>query len=78
MIVVLSGSHPHRRSAALLAPFGANSARFFTNAIDTQTNGVDATANYQVPLQTASDLRLRASYNRTLSGRRRHCERRRS
>jgi len=49
----------------LLAPFGANSARFFTNAIDTRTNGVDVTANYHIALDTAGDVRLRAGYNNT-------------
>jgi len=65
--IVLSGNFTAPPIAALLAPFGANSARFFTNAIDTRTSGVDATANYRLPLQTAGDLRLRASYNRTRS-----------
>ena len=41
--IVLSGNFTAPPIAALLAPFGANSARFFTNAIDTRTNGVDAT-----------------------------------
>src|SRR4029078_8219285 len=50
--------------AALLAPFGANSARFFTNAIDTRTNGVALTASSGVRLN-ARDLHLRAGYNNT-------------
>ena len=65
--IVLSGNFTAPPIAVLLAPFGANSARFFTNAIDTQTNGVDATANYRVALQAAGDLRLRAGYNNTRS-----------
>src|SRR5262249_26314113 len=48
-----------------LAPFGANSARFFTNAIDTRTNGVDLTASYRTDLGSAGTLRLRAGYNYT-------------
>ena len=51
--------------AVLLAPFGANSARFFTNAIDTRTNGVDVAANYRIALDTAGTLFLRAGYNNT-------------
>src|SRR5262249_31591962 len=51
--------------AALLAPFGANSARFFTNAIDTRTNGVDLTASYRVGLDAAGELRLRGGYKHT-------------
>ena len=63
--IVLSGNFTAPAVAALLAPFGANSARFFTNAIDTRTNGVDVTANYRVTLDTAGDLQLRAAYNNT-------------
>ena len=32
---------------AILQPFGASGVRFFTNAIDTRTDGVDVTANYR-------------------------------
>ncbi|MEO7274401.1 MAG: TonB-dependent receptor [Vicinamibacterales bacterium] len=65
--IVLSGNFNSPSVAVLLAPFGANSARFFTNAIDTRTNGVDVTANYRLALDTAGDVRLRASYNNTRS-----------
>ena len=65
--IVLSGNFTAAPIAVLLAPFGANSARFFTNAIDTRTNGVDATANYRLSLQAAGDVRLRAGYNNTRS-----------
>ena len=61
--IVLSGNFTAAPIVALLAPFGANSARFFTNAIDTRTNGVDVTASYRV--EAAGDLRLRAGYNHT-------------
>ena len=63
--IVLSGNFTAAPIAALLAPFGANSARFFTNAIDTRTNGVDVTASYRVALDAAGDVRLRAGYNNT-------------
>ena len=63
--IVLSGNFTAAPIAALLAPFGANSARFFTNAIDTRTNGVDVTANYRLMMGTAGDVRLRAGYNDT-------------
>jgi iron complex outermembrane recepter protein len=62
--IVLSGNFTAPPIAALLAPFNANSARFFTNAIDTRTDGVDVTANYAIRL-SASDAYLRAAYNRT-------------
>jgi len=60
--IVLSGNFTAAPIAELLAPFGANSARFFTNAIDTRTNGVDLTSNYRITL-SSSDLFLRAGYN---------------
>jgi iron complex outermembrane recepter protein len=63
--IVLSGNFTAAPIAALLAPFGANSARFFTNAIDTRTNGVDLSAAYRARLHEAGDLRLRAGYNNT-------------
>ena len=56
--IVLSGNFTGPRISELLAPFGANSARFFTNAIDTRTDGVDVTANYRIALASAGDLRL--------------------
>ena len=63
--IVLSGNFTAAADRALLAPFGANSARFFTNAIDTRTNGVDVTASYRIALDSAGDVRLRAGYNNT-------------
>jgi iron complex outermembrane receptor protein len=63
--IVLSGNFTGPRIAALLAPFGANSARFFTNAINTRTDGVDVTASYRIALASAGDLRLQGSYNNT-------------
>ena len=50
--------------ARCIAPFGANGARFFTNAIDTRTNGYDLTADLPGrPGRRARRLRLRAGYN---------------
>ena len=63
--IVLSGNFTGPLITALLAPFGANSARFFTNAIDTRTNGVDLTVSYRVALPDAGTLRLNGSYNNT-------------
>jgi iron complex outermembrane receptor protein len=60
--IVLSGNFTAAPIAALLAPFGANSARFFTNAIDTRTRGVDVTSSYRLKLN-ASELWLRGGYN---------------
>ena len=63
--IVLSGNFTAAPIAALLAPFGASSARFFTNAIDTRTHGVDVTAAYRLPLAGAGNVDLRAGYNNT-------------
>ena len=63
--IVLSGNFTAPPIAALLAPFGASGARFFTNAIDTRTSGVDVTATYRFALPASSDLQLRAGYNNT-------------
>jgi iron complex outermembrane receptor protein len=63
--IVLSGNFTAAPIAALLAPFGANSARFFTNAIDTRTQGVDVTASYRRELGGSGELIGRAAYNHT-------------
>jgi iron complex outermembrane receptor protein len=60
--IVLSGNFTAQPIADLLAPFGATSARFFTNAIDTRTNGVDVTSSYRLTLG-AGNLHLLAGYN---------------
>jgi iron complex outermembrane recepter protein len=63
--IVLSDNFTGARIAALLQPFGANGARYFTNAIDTTTKGVDVIANYAVPLRGSSTLRAQAAFNHT-------------
>src|SRR5205807_10643496 len=45
--IVLSGNFTQAQVQPILQPLGANSARFFTNAIDTRTNGYDLVANHQ-------------------------------
>jgi iron complex outermembrane receptor protein len=62
--IVLSGNFNQPQVARLLAPFGANSGRFFTNAIDTATNGVDGTVNYRRRV-AGGQMNLQASYNWT-------------
>jgi iron complex outermembrane receptor protein len=42
---------------------GVAGARYFTNAIDTRTLGVDIVANYGIAMGTTSTLRLTAGYN---------------
>ncbi|MEA1673644.1 TonB-dependent receptor [Nitrospirillum sp. BR 11163] len=41
------------------------SAQYYTNAVDTRTEGVDAVANYLVDLGDAGDVRLGAAYSWT-------------
>jgi iron complex outermembrane recepter protein len=47
--IVLSGNFTNSQVAGLV-PFGASAARFFTNAIDTRTDGYDLVVNHQRPL----------------------------
>ena len=62
--IVLSGNFTGPRIAELLRPFGAASARFFTNAIDTETRGYDLTAGYRLDLRgIGGSLLLSGGYN---------------
>jgi len=63
--IVLSGNFTGPRVAALLAPFNVTGARFFTNAIDTRTEGYDLTASWGTRLGSDSTLKLSAGYNAT-------------
>ena len=64
--IVLSSNLPANAAmTALLASLGitnVTSARYFTNAIDTRSRGVDVVASYQIPLAN-SGLNLTAGYN---------------
>ena len=63
--IVLSGNFTDPRIRTLLAPFGRfGSARFFTNAIDTQTRGWDLTAAYRMIAGPSGTLGFSAGYNR--------------
>ena len=64
--IVLSGNFTGTQVAPLLAPFGASAARFFTNAIDTRTNGYDLVVNHQRPIFNGRiDLSAAYSNNKT-------------
>jgi iron complex outermembrane receptor protein len=63
--VVFSGNFTGPRIEALVRPFGANGGRFFTNAIDTETEGFDATVRYRFDLGATGNLVLSAAYNHT-------------
>ena len=62
--IVFSGNFTGGRIQPIIEPFGASGARFFTNAIDTRTKGVDVTVGYRWDLGGSGDLRLQAGYNR--------------
>jgi iron complex outermembrane receptor protein len=62
--IVFSGNFTGARVAALLAPFNVSGARFFTNAVDTETEGYDLHASYRFDLGPGN-LRLEAGYNST-------------
>ena len=60
--IVFSGNFTGARDPAADPPFGATAARFFTNAIDTETNGYDLVGNYQRPL-LGGRIDLSAAYS---------------
>jgi iron complex outermembrane receptor protein len=62
--IVFSGNFTGGRIQPIIEPFGASGARFFTNAVDTRTKGVDVTLTYRWDLADAGNLRLQAGYNR--------------
>jgi iron complex outermembrane receptor protein len=62
--IVLSGNFTGQAIRDLLAPFGGvNGARFFTNAIDTETKGFDLTARYDLDLSAAGRFLLTGAYS---------------
>ena len=64
--IVLSGNFTQAQVQPILQPFGATGARFFTNAIDTRTNGYDLVVNHQQPLLNGRiDLSAAYSNNKT-------------
>jgi iron complex outermembrane receptor protein len=63
--IVFSGNFTGGQVATLLAPFGVNGARFFTNAIDTETEGYDFTASYDLDAGNAGNFNFSAGYNTT-------------
>ena len=44
---------------------GVGGARFFTNAIDTRTSGIDLVAGYGFPIGAAANLRMTAGFNKS-------------
>jgi iron complex outermembrane receptor protein len=65
--IVFSGNLINATTTALLTANGfpgVGGARYFTNAIDTKTNGVDVVASYGVAINERSTLRLAAAFNK--------------
>ncbi len=60
--IVFSGNFTTPAVQALIRPFGATAARYFTNAISTETDGYDLVANYQRPLM-GGNIDLSAAYS---------------
>lgn len=60
--IPLAGNQAAQDLLAGLGITGVTSARYFNNAIDTRTEGVDVVGNWTIPL-SASTLDLTASYN---------------
>jgi iron complex outermembrane receptor protein len=63
--IVLSDNFTGATIQALFASTGSTAAggRFFTNAIDTRSNGVDVVANYGFSFSNRSVLKLTSGYN---------------
>jgi iron complex outermembrane receptor protein len=60
--IILSGNFTGAALNPILQPFNATGARFFTNAIDTETEGYELTANAQTGLGRAGTLRFQAAF----------------
>jgi iron complex outermembrane receptor protein len=64
--IVFSGNFTGTSVQALIAPLGATAARFFTNAINTESKGYDVVGNYHQPAMGGRvDLSAAYSNNRT-------------
>lgn len=61
--IVFSENFTGARIADLLRPFGASGGRFFTNAIDTRTSGIDVIVRYGFQIGS-STLRLTGAFNK--------------
>ncbi len=58
---------PDSALQSLFLPFGADGGRFFTNAINTMTHGIDIVANYKISFNNNSrlDITALANFNKT-------------
>ncbi len=60
--IILSGNFNDASLSPILSPFNATGARFFTNAIDTKTDGYELTANGRAGLGSAGRLAFQAAF----------------
>jgi len=66
--IVLSGTFNQPGVVAFLQSrgfTGVGGARYFTNAVDTRTSGIDIVAGYGFPIGASGNLRLTAGFNKT-------------
>jgi iron complex outermembrane recepter protein len=61
--IVFSGNFTGAQVLPLIQPFGVTGARFFTNAIDTETRGFDLVVNHQLSLGNNGSLDLSGAYS---------------
>ena len=71
--IVLSENLNTPQVAALIAPFGANVARFFINGVDTKTEGIDLVSRYQLRTESRRQVRVRRRRQLERYGRSRSC-----
>jgi iron complex outermembrane receptor protein len=69
--IILSGNFTGPSLNPILAPFNATGARFFTNAVDTRTQGYELTANGRADLGSAGRLAFQAAFAHSQNGIRR-------
>jgi iron complex outermembrane receptor protein len=62
--IILSGSLSGPTVEELLRPYGSPTVKFFSNAVDTRTTGVDISAQYRHLLEDGAYLEFLAQYNR--------------
>lgn len=62
--IILTGSLEGPTVEQLLAAYGAPTVKFFTNAVDTRTRGLDFTARYRHPLGADRYIEAIFQYNR--------------
>ncbi|TVP48687.1 MAG: TonB-dependent receptor [Gemmatimonadales bacterium] len=64
--IILTGTMSGPTVAQILAPFGAPEVKFFTNAVDTRTRGLDISGRYRFNLATGRFLEVLGQYNRNI------------